>query len=126
MKLRIKGNSLRLRLGPSEIEQLLEAGRVEDTIHFAPEPDAALTYALEIADAQGNATLRYRPREVTVLLSREAAWRWAKSDEVTISGESETSEGPLALLVEKDFACLDRSDRENEDTFPHPRVGATC
>jgi hypothetical protein len=28
----------------------------------------------------------------------------------------------IALLVEKDRACLDRSDEENEDTFVNPRT----
>ncbi len=49
MKLRIKGNSLRLRVSPSEMERLLSAGRIEEIIHFAQEPDAKLTYALEQA-----------------------------------------------------------------------------
>lgn len=126
MKLRIKGNSLRLRLGPAEIGRLLEFGRVEDTIHFAPQPGAALTYALEIASVKADASLRYRPNEVTVLLSPEAATQWAQSDEITISGQSEVGEGVLSLIVEKDFACLDHSDREDEDTFPHPKAGAVC
>ena len=34
--------------------------------------------------------------------------------------------GTLALLIEKDFACLDRSEEDNEDTFPNPNVGITC
>ena len=34
--------------------------------------------------------------------------------------------GSLFLLVEKDFACLDRSDEDNQDTFANPHAGATC
>ena len=30
------------------------------------------------------------------------------------------SHGTLDVLLEKDFACLDRSDEENSDTFPNP------
>ena len=51
MKLRIQGNSLRLRVSPSEMTRLLEAGRIEETIHFAHGGDARLTYALEHAAA---------------------------------------------------------------------------
>jgi hypothetical protein len=36
------------------------------------------------------------------------------------------SYGFLDVLIEKDFACLDRNDKENEDTFPNPNVGTTC
>jgi len=34
--------------------------------------------------------------------------------------------GSLALLIEKDFACLDRSEEDNEDTFPNPNTGTKC
>jgi hypothetical protein len=34
--------------------------------------------------------------------------------------------GSLGLLIEKDFACLDRSDKDNEDTFPNPNAGKQC
>ena len=37
MKLRIKGNSLRLRISRSEVARLLEGDCLEETIHFAPE-----------------------------------------------------------------------------------------
>ena len=34
--------------------------------------------------------------------------------------------GSLEVVVEKDFACVDRSDNENSDAFPNPHAGATC
>lgn len=126
MKLRIKGNSLRLRLGPAEIERLLETGRIEDTIRFAPEENAKLTYAFELGDAELPPSLRYLPGEVTVLVSRRHAQRWAHGDEVGISGESGDGLSRVELLIEKDFACLDHEDREGEDTFPNPKTGAVC
>lgn len=49
MKLRIKGNSLRLRVSRSEVAKLLKGQRVEETIHFAPQSAAPLSYALEQA-----------------------------------------------------------------------------
>lgn len=126
MKLRIKGNSLRLRLGPSEVERLLDSGRVEETIRFAPDESARLTYALELTQSGKDLSLRYRPNEVTVLLSRVRASEWAEGEPVTISGEIEVGQGSLELLVEKDFACLDHGDSENVDTFPNPKAGAVC
>lgn len=32
--------------------------------------------------------------------------------------------GSLAVMVEKDFACLDRSDQENSDAFANPQAAA--
>jgi hypothetical protein len=37
MKLRIKGDSLRLRVSRSEVEELLASDCLEDTIHFTPD-----------------------------------------------------------------------------------------
>ncbi len=51
MKLRIKGNSLRLRVSPSEVARLLETGRIEETIHLSSDQNASLTYALEHTSA---------------------------------------------------------------------------
>lgn len=126
MKLRIKGNSLRLRLGPAEVTQLLAQGRIEETIRFAAEQDAALTYALELAELPAELSLRFDPREVVVVLSRQLAREWSAGDQVTLAGKIDVGSGDLELLIEKDFACIDRADRENEDTFPNPKAGAVC
>ena len=125
MKLRIKGNSMRLRVSPSEMKRLLSAGRIEEVIHFGPAPDARLTYALEQAPSEDEMTVRYRPQEVTVILSAEHARAWAEGDEVGIYGSFNVGNGQLELVVEKDFACLDKKDG-NEDTFPNPKGAQAC
>ena len=125
MKLRIKGNSLRLRLGPSEIAGLLAMGRVEETIRFALDEAASLTYALELVNGDRPVSLRYAPCAVTVLLSRAQASEWAEGSQIAIAGDIDVGSGALAILIEKDFACIDRADRE-EDTFPNPKASAVC
>jgi hypothetical protein len=34
--------------------------------------------------------------------------------------------GSLDVMIEKDFACLDRSDAENVDTFTNPNAATVC
>jgi len=126
MKLRIKGDSLRLRLGPSEIDRLLEDGRIAETVHFGPQPEAALTYAIELSHSADGLSLLYERQQVTVLVSRERARAWADGDEVGIDGGVSVGNGRLTLLVEKDFACVDGPGEENADTFPNPKAGAVC
>jgi hypothetical protein len=126
MKLRIKGNSLRLRVTQSDMARLMQEGRIEETVYFAPEEDAKLTYALEHTPSPAEISAHYCPQKITIALSTEAATQWSETDQVGISGEADTGHGPLALLVEKDFACLDRVDADDEDTFPHPLAGAVC
>jgi NOL1/NOP2/fmu family ribosome biogenesis protein len=126
MKLRIKGNSLRLRVSPSEMARLLQDERIEETIHFGEREDEQLTYALELGLVGQIVSIRYQSREITVLLSTEAAHEWAQGDHVGIAGDLSVGDGRLELLVEKDFACLDRREKESEDRFPHPKTGAVC
>jgi hypothetical protein len=126
MKLRIKGNSLRLRITPKEMMRLLDTGRVEETIYFAAEENARLTYALEHTQAAPAMTVRWGPREVVVAIASEEARRWAATADVGLYGEVTTSHGNLELAIEKDFACLDKSDAENTDTFPNPGQGIAC
>jgi hypothetical protein len=126
MKLRIKGNSLRLRVSPSEVEHLLSAGRIEEIIHFSQEPNAKLTYALEQTPSKLEISVCYRPQEITVVLSTESARKWAEGEQVGIYGSFEVGSDQLTLAVEKDFACLDGNDASNEDTFVNPKSVPIC
>jgi hypothetical protein len=126
MKLRIKGNSLRLRVSPSEMKQLLQSGRVEETIYFGADEEARLTYALEQNAQAGVMTVVYRPQEVTVVVSSREARNWAEGNGVGLYGATSTGHGPLELAIEKDFACLDKAGAENVDTFPNPKLDVIC
>ena len=126
MKLRIKGDSLRLRIGPAEMKQLIETGRIAETVHFTPAPEASLTYALEVAAQVETMNVRYSPCEVAVLLSAVQARAWAEGAEVGLYGYAPIAKGLLEIAVEKDFACLDKNGAENEDTYPHPQESAVC
>jgi len=126
MKLRIRGNSLRLRISRSEMAKLLHAGVIEDTIYFGEAPDAKLTYALQLTGSAQVIRVEYQPQRVTVLLSGKAASQWASGQEVGLYGSSSTSAGQLELMVEKDFACLDGNDPRDEDAFPNPNAESVC
>jgi hypothetical protein len=127
MKLRIKGNSLRLRVSRSELTRFQAGGRIEETIHFTAAPEATLTYALESALKPSPVTVRYGSREVTVILSKDRARVWGAQNEVGVYTTLDMGPaGSLEVVVEKDFACLDRSDEDNSDTFANPLAGATC
>jgi hypothetical protein len=126
MKLRIKGDSLRLRIAPSELKRLLAEGRVEETVHFAAHESACLTYALEQSEAAGELAVGYMPGRVTVLVPTAHARQWADGNEVGMYGAVDLLHGQLEVAVEKDWACLDKSNSGNEDTFPNPSEGAAC
>jgi uncharacterized protein DUF7009 len=127
MKLRIKGNSLRLRVSRSELARFLDGERIEETIHFTRAPEASLTYALESAVQVVPVRVQYESQIVKVLLSKDQASIWGVESEVGVYSKLDIgAAGSLEIIVEKDFACLDRSDEENSDAFANPQAAATC
>jgi hypothetical protein len=127
MKIRIKGDSLRLRISRSEVARLLEGDCLEETIHFAPDACASFTYALRQDHLIGKPTVEYTENRAAVVIPADQANAWGITDQVGIAADIDLRNiGSLALLIEKDFACLDRSDEDTHDTFPNPNAGAAC
>lgn len=124
MKLRITSNSLRLRVSQSDLARFMQSGQIEETIHFAADAAAQLSYALEQSDTAREISLVYQPQSVTVSIPRAAALDWAGGNRIGIYGDVDVGIYKLAVTVEKDFACLDGTDRENSDTFPNPQKGS--
>jgi hypothetical protein len=126
MKLRIKGNSLRLRVSRPELARFLDGQRIEETIHFTRTPEASLTYALESAVQVAPVRVQYECQIVKVLLSGDQAGIWGAESEVGVYSTLDIgAAGSLEVIVEKDFACLDRSDEENSNAFANPQA-ASC
>jgi hypothetical protein len=71
MKLRIKGNSLRLRVSRCELTRFLAGERIAETIRFASALEAELTYGLARDSRTTVASVHYLPQEVKVVLSEE-------------------------------------------------------
>ena len=127
MKLRIKGNSLRVRVSRSEVTRLLAGDCLEETVHFASEARAKFTYALHHEPSLSQPAVQYTENRVAILIPADQANEWGTTDQVGIAEDISLGNlGLLALLIEKDFACLDRNEKDNEDTFPNPNAGATC
>jgi hypothetical protein len=120
MKLRLQGNSLRLRLTRSEVARLHEHGAAEETVPFST--GSRLTYCVrERADADA-VQADLCNGVITVHVPAEAILSWATSDEVGLYGQ----DGPLRIAVEKDFRCLTRpKDEESPDVYPHPAEQST-
>jgi Family of unknown function (DUF7009) len=127
MKLRIRGDSIRIRVSQSELREYAEHGQVRDVIHFGA--GSTLTYALE-SDATAVApVVRYAHDRITIVLPVATVQRWARSDEVSVEGEQAVDgDTQLRILVEKDFACLQpRPHEDDADSFPNPQAtAASC
>jgi hypothetical protein len=67
----------------------------------------------------------YHLGDITVSVPEVQVKKWAEGDDVGIYADLVLGDDwALSLAIEKDFACLDRSDAENEDTFANPNLAA--
>ena len=56
---------------------------------------------------------------LAVSVPRETALDWARTDQVSLHGR----QGDVAILVEKDFECLEpRPGEDDTDAFPNPKA----
>jgi len=125
VKLRIQGNSLRLRVSRTDLARLLETGVLEETLYFGREEGAELTYVLTRDSSRRAVDVESSPQRVAVILPGEAVRAWSSTDQVGISAEVDLGvRGTLSVLVEKDFACLDGSS--DADTFTNPLAAHVC
>jgi len=122
VKLRIKGDSLRLRLSQAEMRSLAERGEVEDRLSFPG--GAALRYRLRRDEGVAAVSARYGSDVIEVRVPRALAERWCGTELVSVSASEPIAAGELRILLEKDWACLAPREGEDEsDNFPHPDAG---
>lgn len=124
MKLRIRDNSIRLRLSQSEVERVASEGLVKGQVQFAG--SNSFSYVLESSPATVRLEAHISNNVLTVRVPQLDVKKWAESEQVSISSEQNLDDGEqLKILVEKDFACLAPREGEDEsDMFPHPEANS--
>ena len=126
MKLRLRGNSLRLRLNRSEVADLIRTGTLEEAVAFGPHPEQRLVYAVGLVPGgeEMAPTASLEGARVLVQLPLAAAQAWAEGDMVGLYAETDWG---LKIAVEKDFKCLEPRTHEDEsDAFDHPGGTSHC
>ncbi len=125
MKLRIRQNSIRLRLKRGEVDQIASGKSIIEETHF---PDSVLTYRLDVSD-DGKFSMRFNEGNLVIRVPVSELTQWAETDQVSIVAEQALGDsGTLSLLIEKDFSCLapghHRPDEDDADTYPHPEAAS--
>lgn len=113
MKIRIRGDSLRLRLSQSDVRALDREGSVGDELHFP----AGGVLGCELRVADGGEALDATLSDRTIRVTMPPAWarKLIDTDEVGVHSEVALEGGrTLVLLVEKDFRCLVPRDGEDD------------
>lgn len=122
MKIRIKGNSIRLRLGRSEVTSLCDQGLLLETTQFPSGDFFDYSIILECVDDVQAFILE---NGIQVAIPEELGRSWAGTDEVGISTALDLPEGgQLSVLIEKDFQCMKaRVDEDESNLYPNPAAG---
>lgn len=120
MKIRIRDNSIRLRLSRGEVDTVRESGVLKSVTGFPG--GRHFSYSIESSPASVNPAAFYSDNEICVRLPESVVLAWATTEQVSIEGEQILDDGEmLTILVEKDFACLAPRPGEDEtDMYPHP------
>lgn len=123
MKLRLRGDSLRLRLTRTEVTTLRDRGWWQDSTCLIAGGSGTLAYRVEITEANVPA-VRFETGTSTVIavtLPAADVVSWANGVKVGLYFDEPWG---LKVAVEKDFQCLDpRRDEDESDNFDNPNMG---
>ena len=118
MKLRIKGNSLRIRLTKSEVSKLAEADYLEDQTSFLYN---RLVYALQKATDASALSATFENNKITIFAPASFVNDWPVNNVVGLENKIPLpNNDSLYLLIEKDFVCLDETTEDQSDNYENP------
>ena len=113
MKLRIKGNSIRLRLAKAEVEQLCKQGSVEEQTKFGN------TIFIDTGNIEANLC----NNQLIVSIPSKLIEGWATNSTVGFDNKNANGEMPfLYILIEKDFKCIDNALEDQSDNYENPKA----
>ena len=112
MKLRLEGNSIRLRVRKSDLIKLHTESSIKETLLF---PNS-LSFNYQLITDKNAETIdaQLSTDALTVSIPLSMATNWLNSDAV---GLEHTLDSGLFILIEKDFPCTDRPWEDTSDTF---------
>lgn len=120
MKLRIKGNSIRIRVSKTEVTNFEKDGVLNESTFFGTNH---FYYCLKKTNASSTLYADYQNSCITVYIPEEIATEWTSTDMVGFNNKMPLDNGEhLFLLVEKDFVCLDNTFEDQSDNFPNPNA----
>ncbi|NVM66737.1 hypothetical protein FHW88_005055 [Mucilaginibacter sp. SG538B] len=112
MKIRIRGNSIRYRLSRSEVSRLAEEKFLTEEVDFG---SMQFNYSIRVTRAP-LLTASFNGGTIEIAMPEAMIRELNDTDKVGFKANHEK----LFLLVEKDFVCIDQTDEDQSDNYPHP------
>ena len=119
MKIRIKGNSVRVRLTRSEVDEFGAGGYLEEKTEFG---NNSFTYVLQSKQGIKDLEAGFADGKMTMYVPANIPAAWAANETVGYENNMDIGAGKrLFLLLEKDFKCIDAPPHEDQsDNFENP------
>ena len=119
MKIRVQGNSIRLRLSQTDVKEFGRHKVLTEVVRF-PDGNEMKYEITQISQGEISANF-YRGR-ITVAIPETDAEKWVGTDQVGMSRHVALDSGEkLEILIEKDYQCLHpRIGEDESDAFPNP------
>ena len=125
MKIRILGNTIRLRLKMHEVEAIRETGVIEEVLAFGPDDSDQLRF--QVRTGENAFAIEQQGMSVRIIVPQSVIGTWTSTEQVGFDHTITTSKGSdIYVLIEKDFACLDGEREEEAGSYPNPMEDATC
>ena len=129
MKLRIKGNSIRLRLGRSEVARLVAGEAVVETTSFDPLGHQRLEYRLVPSPDVATIAASFEAgSHLVVRVPTSLVQGWGTTDQISLGATQPVADGAtLRILIEKDLECLDAPPEESQaDAYARAGDSPAC
>ena len=112
MKLRIEGNSIRLRVKKSDLDKLKKDGMIGETVAFSD--NLYFYYKLKTNPYSQEVQAEFLHNAIQVTIPLSIAKMWTETEQVGIEHKLDSG---LSILIEKDFPCKTRHNEDINDTF---------
>jgi len=120
MKVRIQGNTIRLRLKQYEVESFAKNKIIAEELKFSMDPDEKLVFTIGISDTH-EFQIRYSAGKTFINIPEDVAYNWTNTEQVGIESAVPLNNNlSVCVLVEKDFKCLDRNNEDEVGSYPNP------
>lgn len=124
MKLRIKDESVRLRLDKVDLDTLNEKGKVETVTPFW---NRMLKYAVRTTTSVSHLSATFENERIMLYIPESYLAEMIETDKVGFDHVQKNEDGTqLSILIEKDFKCLTTRNEDESNAFPNPQEGHSC
>jgi|APGre2960657404_1045060.scaffolds.fasta_scaffold05481_4 hypothetical protein len=118
MKIRIKGNSIRIRLTKTEVNTISTAGYLQEETSFGKD---SFVYALQRVEEGNTLSAMLEQNKITMFVPALLTTDWPANSIISFDAHMPIAgDKTLYLLLEKDFVCLDHTTEDQSDNYANP------